>query len=193
MNVRCVTRESARPTNPSEPRADRRARHHLRVDDRLPHAQQILETMAAVDERVVDAPYRDVLGEAVREACKLPSRLIDPSDGDDWLAGARAQLQYACALLVRAVLSARALPAPSAAELLAMTDCGGLSELVHWREQDALWGRVAEVLWLFGEVAHVSRSTEADCIGALGTLRTTLTFLVALEPGGELARRPSPY
>lgn len=153
----------------------------------MPHAGAVLDALARLDEHVIAAGHRAVLGEAVRAAAILPAEALAAEEPDrDWREEMRSSLRYTSALLTRVVLAARSLPAPSPGALLELIDVERTAGK-PWQDRHPLWGRIACVSWLCGELAHETDSVEADCIGALWALGACFEFLVALDPGGELA------
>ena len=153
-------------------------------DERLPYATAILESLAKLDEHVVSAERRDVLGEAIRTVAILPAQALRAEEqGPDgsWRNDMRSTLRHAAALLTRVVLKGRAIPTPSASDLLELVDAERRRGRPSWWEIHALRGRVAFLVWLCGELAHVSDSIEADCLGSLWALDGCLEFLIELD------------
>jgi hypothetical protein len=172
-------------------------------EQRLRHAHATLEALARLDEHVVATGRRAVLGEAVRGAAILPAIALAADEPDrDWREEMRSSLRSTGALLCRVVLAGRSLAVPSPEVLLQLVDSATSrprSEAEHragrhpWYDKHPLWGRIAYISWLCGELAHESGDVEADCLGALWALGACLELLEALDPDGELGsalRRP---
>jgi hypothetical protein len=140
--------------------------------------------LAQLDEHVVQADHQETLGESIRVLSVLPAVALSYSNADpaDREALARCLTQGG-ALCLRVVLSARNLPTPTPAGTLDLLDRNPVSgvPLDDWIEKDALWGRVANVMFHTGESAHVTHEIEADCIGSLATLAACIEFMGALD------------
>jgi hypothetical protein len=125
-----------------------------------------------------------MLGESIRALSTLPAEALSYSNADpEHRNGLMRCLTQGGALSLRVVLSARNLSTPTPVETLDLLDHNPMSgiPLSDWIEKDALWGRVANVMFHAGESAHVTHEVEADCIGSLGTLAACIEFLGALD------------
>lgn len=121
----------------------------------------------------------------MRAASILPAQALRATDADDgtWREEMRESLLYTSALLTRLVLSARELPAPTPDGLLALIDENPMRSKSLWPKKNPLWGRIAVVIFLCGELSHVTGDSTADCFGALAALDASVDFLVALDAG----------
>jgi len=150
-------------------------------------AQSVLERMATLDEHVVDGDHRELIGESIRAIAGLPAVMLGRDGTPTWRAELVSTLTYASALLTRLVLSVRQEPVPSPPGLVELVEESPGGKGNPFAAEDQWAGRVAYIVFLGGEMAHVSDSAEADRIGALFALYACLEFLTALAPGGPLA------
>jgi hypothetical protein len=144
--------------------------------------------MAALDEHVVDGGHHDLVGESIRAVAGLPAVMLGRDDTPTWRSKLASQPTNAAAVLTRLALSVRgeSVPSPQGlVELLVEQSPGGKGN--PFVSEDPWAGRVAYIVFLAGEMAHVTDNAEADRIGALLTLYACLESLTALAPGGPLA------
>jgi hypothetical protein len=143
--------------------------------------------MATLDEHVVGGDRRALIGEAVRAVAGLPAVMLTRDDTSAWRLKLVSNLIYASAVLTRLALSIRdeSIPSPQGlVEILEQSPGGKGNPFVG---EDPWGGRIAYIVFLAGEMAHVTDSAEADRIGALLLLYQCLEFLAALAPEGPLA------
>lgn len=150
-------------------------------------ADLVLSRLAGLDEHVVNSGHRVILGEAIRAAGILPAQVLGLDDKPEWRRTVTDTLAYHGALLTRLVLTSRGLPLPSRDDFLGLVDAAGVVKDNPFADRHPLHGRIATLMFLAGEMAHVSDDPEVDCIGALLSLHHVLEMLVCLAPGGELA------
>lgn len=143
--------------------------------------------MATLDEHVVDGGHHDLVAESIRAVAGLPAVMLGRDDTPTWRAKLASQLSYASALLTRLALSVRGESVPSPQGLVKLVEESPGGKGNPFVGEDPWAGRVAYIVFLAGELAHVTDNAEADRIGALLTLYACLEFLTALAPGGPLA------